>query len=328
MPPKRRTRCSFPLRGNRLAPASQGGFEPGGLAAHHNAPLTARSPRPSIDRLRHRHRPGMLAAGRATRRRTCHQGGSRGSSPRPTQTRDTGCGPCNPTADMPSGGFKGIVPQTNTDPGYWLRAVQPDGGHAIRGVQGDRPPDQHRPGILAAGRATRRRTCHQGGSRGSSPRPTQTRDTGCGPCNPTADMPSGGFKGIVPQTNTDPGYWLRAVQPDGGHAIRGVQGDRPPDQHRPGILAAGRATRRRTCHQGGSRGSSPRPTQTRDAGCGPCNPTADMPSGGFRGIVPLVDTDSAAGDGEFGDRVVPAALEIAVWESDGAGAVGVASRHA
>ena len=104
--------------------------------------------------------------------------------------------------------------------------------------------------------------------------------------------------------------------------------DRLRHQHRPGMLAAGRATRRRTCHQGGSRGSSPRPTQTRDAGCGPCNPTADMPSGGFRGIVPLVDTDSAAGDGEFGDGVVPAALEIAVWESDGAGAVGVASRHA
>ena len=37
---------------------------------------------------------------------------------------------------------------------------------------------------------------------------------------------------------------------------------------------------------------------------------------------------SAAGDGELGDGVVPTALEVQVREPDGAGAMGVTSRHA
>ncbi len=177
---------------------------------------------------------------------------------------------------MPSGGSRGIVPLNVTDPGCWPRAVQPDRGYAIRGFQGDRPPQCHRPGVLAEGRATRSRVCHQGVPGGSSPSMPQTRVAGRGPCNPTAGMPSGGSRGIVPLNATDPGCWPRAVQPDRGYAIRGFEGDRPPQCH---------------CHQGVRGGSSLSMSQTRVAGCGPCNPTAGVPPGGSRGIVPLNATD-------------------------------------
>jgi hypothetical protein len=212
--------CLFPLRGNRLAPASQGGFPP----QQHPPGCPRGQPVPPKEGTNgsppSSHRPGMLAAGRATSRRVCHQGVQGGSSP------------CMP---LPSGGSRGVAP---------LHAT------AIRGFKGDRPP-----------------ACHSHhGVEGVCLFPLRG--------NRLAPASQGGF----PPQQHPPWLPKRAACPP----KEGTNGS-SPSSHRPGMPAAGRATSRRVCHQGVQGGSPPcMPLPSRGSG------GLFVPSQGDRRVDPIM----------------------------------------